>query len=150
MTFKSLLTGVAALLLATGTVHAGDALISGQEQGSCGPYKEPPSRGQLPEAILGDWCSKEGSFDTQVIYTRGIDCEDPVGNITIQKDGYKEPWSDCKFDKIAQSTPSVYLVHVRCEALSEGDGTPNGHIYSENLEIRMDGQNMIWRWLSEL
>ena len=77
MTFKSLLTGVAALLLATGTVHAGDALISGQEQGSCGPYKEPPSRGQLPEAILGDWCSKEGSFDTQVVYTRGIDCEDP-------------------------------------------------------------------------
>src|SRR6516165_8378080 len=122
---KTLLTGIAALFLATGVAHANQPTV------------------QLPHDFLGHWCyddraspndSEEHYFDQEQ------DCDEGYTDIFKDDDNYyyftdlvmqgqKEPVADlCAFDKIEKvdvpsngehfSTPIVYLVHAKCKSLN--------------------------------
>jgi hypothetical protein len=99
---KLLLTGVAALLLATGTAHANDL---------------------LPESILGRWCYDGNiSNKSEEVYFRpgGCCCNDMTDGITIDQEGYSDDTpvdnpGDCLFDKIERRGRDTYLIHTRCK-----------------------------------
>jgi hypothetical protein len=105
---KTLLAGVAALLLGTGAAQA-DA---------------------LPEYMLGQWCADHFiRTETEEIYFRpdrprgrGLpDCTDD--SITISQEGYVvqlpspeiEDTHHCTFDKIEEQGKATFLVHMQCE-----------------------------------
>jgi hypothetical protein len=133
MSTRAIIIGIA-LFLATGTAHAVE----------------------LPDDALGNWCYANGTYDTRVVMIRDSranqpkNCSNPEEGMTINKDGYDEVESECKLGKIEQSSPNTFLAQTRCEAISEGDGTPNGHVYTQNLEIQtIDERLMIVRLLPE-
>jgi hypothetical protein len=104
---KTLLAGIAVLLLGTGAVHAD---------------------GKLPEYMLGRWCSD------YLISTKSVEvyyrpdhadpnrccCGDSTDGITINSEGYTEdgPGEDpvtCLFDKVEEKDRNIYLIHLRCK-----------------------------------
>jgi hypothetical protein len=106
---KLLLTGVAVLLLATGTAHANDL---------------------LPESVLGRWCH-DGNISNEskeVYFRRGTEpnwcCRnDFTDGITIDQEGYSDDSpidnpGDCLFDKIERRGRDTYLIHTRCKRLA--------------------------------
>lgn len=106
---KLLLTGVAALLLATGTAHANDL---------------------LPESVLGRWCH-DGNISNEskeVYFRRGTEpnwcCRnDFTDGITIDQEGYSDDIAsdnpgDCLFDKIERRGRDTYLIHTQCKRLA--------------------------------
>ena len=107
---KLLLTGVAALLLATGTAHANDL---------------------LPESVLGRWCHDGNiSNESEEVYFRpdhtggnSCCCNDMTDGITIDQEGYSDNRpvdnpGDCLFDKIERRGRDAYLIHTRCKRLA--------------------------------
>ena len=107
---KLLLTGVAALLLATGyTAHANDL---------------------LPESVLGRWCHDGNiSTESEEVYFRPdrthptCCCNDFTDGITIDQEGYSDDSpidnpGNCIFDKIERRDRDAYLIHTRCKRLA--------------------------------
>jgi|SRR6516162_6808838 hypothetical protein len=116
MSARTLITGIAALLLATGAAHATD---------------------QLPEYMLGRWCyGNDVSTEAQIVYFRpdirtpdSRTCSDLTDGIIIDQEGYDdesvaEDASTCSFDKIERKEENTYLVHVHCKA-AHGKGKPS-------------------------
>jgi hypothetical protein len=97
---RLLLTGVATLFLATGTAHAGDALICGEKEGSCRPYKKPPP--VIPEDMQGEWCA-DISYQTSPDEYLAGSCSDykiagiPI-NVTVS--GYTQRSLKCAATEI--------------------------------------------------
>src|SRR5262249_22222923 len=98
---KLLLTGIAALLLATGTAHADE---------------------RLPKAMLGRWCQALHS-EIRMLYFRpnfvGRQYCDLHDGITLSQSGFSDdrPIDQCDeyvFDKI-ERTQDGYLVSAHCE-----------------------------------
>jgi hypothetical protein len=94
----------------------------------------------LPDIMMGTWCPIEtGTADDSTIfhYERTDDpgnCSDPA--LHMRKEGYTEFWDECAFDKIEQEG-SAYLVHMRCEAQSEGGGGGIGIFWTLNIEYKI-------------
>jgi hypothetical protein len=115
---KLLLTGIAALFLATGTAHATE---------------------HLPEAMLGNWCWFEGGDEqnwNQQIFARvpPDGCHGGDSLIRIDQLGIEGSEGSCTFGKIEQQTgPNAFLIYTYC-----GDDT-NG---STRFEI-IDGKLVI-------
>jgi hypothetical protein len=88
---KVLLTGIAALLLATGTAHADT----------------------LPKEMLGSWCFILGSNADnpyQLFFSRkpaGKDCTGFVNVLTLYQDHSEESVGTCLFDKVQQTAPNA-------------------------------------------
>ena len=107
---KLLLTGVAALFLATGTAHADD---------------------KLPEHWLGRWCSAPFvSTEAQVVYFRST-CGDMTDGIMLKENSYidEAPADDapsCTFDKIKRKDEETYLVYLHCITQDKGEPSFEG------------------------
>jgi hypothetical protein len=137
---KALLTSIAVLLLATGTVHATAA--------------------ELPEAITNEnWrtCWDEngediGADDDRTIFApdNGAECEDRGWPIYVRETGYSAPgYGVCKFDKIEEPTPNVYRVHASCE-IHWSRGKEHGTDFrTENFELEIIDGHLVWTHLSE-
>jgi hypothetical protein len=118
---KILLIGIAALFVTScqaplRTAHAADALICGQEQGSCRSYKESlPSPNQLPKAMLGKWCEDDRQKEVS-IYNRAPlpgeeECTFSRELFTVSQKGFEEVDNECTFRKITRKDIGVYLVN---------------------------------------
>jgi hypothetical protein len=101
----------------------------------------------LPDTMLGTWCPIEtGSTEDNSIfhYERTNDpsnCSDPA--LHVRKEGYTGFWDECVFDKI-EPEGSAYLVHMRCEAQSEGGGGGIGIFWTLNVEYKIvDGRLVV-------
>ena len=114
---KLFLTSIAALFLATGAAHAADALICGQEQGSCRSYKEPLlSPNQLPKAMLGKWCEEDRQKEFSVYNREPSDgCTWSRELFTVSQRGFEEVDNECTFRKIARKDIGIYLVTGYCD-----------------------------------
>jgi hypothetical protein len=100
---KALLTGIAALFLATGTAHATE---------------------RLPEVMLGHWCWVEGGDEqnwTQQIFARvpPEGCHGGDNLIRIDQNGIEDEGS-CTFGKIEQSGPNAFLIYTYCDDDTNG------------------------------
>ena len=102
----------------------------------------------LPDTIIGSWCllSYDGN-NAPAFYGRINNPENQeclTETLPINKDGYREVWDICLFDKIEQEGSATYLVHARCEAQFEGGGGGTGKFWIENLEYQIiDGQLVV-------
>lgn len=124
---KTLLTGIAALFLVTGTAHAND---------------------QLPEAMLGRWCQAGVRSDIRMIYYRPSfagreHCVDFDDGITLSQSGFSDdrPIDQCDeyvFDKKEQ-TQDGFVISTHCEkAGSEYDFTKDDLAGTWHLQIVHD------------
>jgi hypothetical protein len=100
---KLLLTGVAALFLATGAAHASV---------------------QLPDTITGTWCWIEGGDEqnwNQQIFARvpPEECHGGDSLIRIDQNGIEGEGS-CTFGKIEQSGPNAFLIYTYCDDDTNG------------------------------
>lgn len=131
MTKKWLLSGVAALLMATSAAST--------------------PKVELPDSMVGPWCYvKEKSTDTERHYLELPNdknfCSCPDRNdcvdedlIRVDKDGYVSNWVEpgfrhfCTFEKI-EVIKNAYLAHASCWS---GWGKDIEPPWTENLELRV-------------
>jgi len=119
---KALLTGIAALLLATGAAHA---------------------TVQLPEAMLGDWCSSDKSTDNRSVFFRADKCpNNPEEDITVLVDGYETMWANCTFEKLEQNG-DVYQGRSFCKYDKERAGDLGDYVAVQDFELDVDGQLIV-------
>jgi hypothetical protein len=93
---KTLLTGVAALLMATSATHA---------------------TVKLPDTITGNWCFLKDIDPNHAIYARvhtSGDCHPADNLIHIDQEG-AEGKGSCIFDKMKQTRANVFLIYSRCD-----------------------------------
>ena len=100
---KLLLTGVAALFLATGAANA---------------------TVQLPDTITGNWCWIEGGDEqnwNQQIFARVLPegCHGGDSLIRIDQNGIEGEGS-CTFGKIEQTGPNAFLIYTYCDDDTNG------------------------------
>jgi hypothetical protein len=105
---KLLLTGIAALFLATGTAQAND---------------------QLPEQMLGRWCEASLRSDIRTLYFRPSlvgreHCVDFNDGITLSQSGFTNdlPTDTCYeyiFDKVERIQDDTYYITAHCEKVGQ-------------------------------
>jgi hypothetical protein len=151
---KTLLTGIAVLFLATGTVHAVSLDKLGCEQGTCRPPIDTPFPlgDDLPKAMFSDkWCRDypASSKGIEVYFSelkdRGPNYADrterlcPSDSILMDTLGFDEETQGdtqafCAFTKIEEKEKYVsYLVRVRCKVFD----ADQEEIFEEDLELQL-------------
>ena len=147
---KTLLTGIAALFLATGTAHAVDLKTLGCEEGACRPQvaqRPPAAENDMPRSWNGRWCYDPfiSTKAIEVYFPPNIQdhdrktCSDSTDGIILDWDGYDEETpgdtqSFCAFTEVKEKEKYVsYLVHMRCKAV-DGD---QEIITEKNVEFQL-------------
>jgi len=129
---KTLLTGIAALLLWQEAAHAND---------------------KLPEAMIGRWCLEDSPVGLDT-YKRGK-CEFERLEVIMRQEGFEEIDNKCVFRTIKRTSEEIYLVRLYCDVKEEyrGKYAPkeegNEHYYEATKEFEIIDGLLHMRGLSE-
>jgi hypothetical protein len=124
---KLLLTGIAAMLMATSAAHATE---------------------RLPEHMLGQWCPL-GAVETNVIYVRAPECS---GATIFWQTGYDKYEQTCRYISIRQSkNPGVYQIIARCADDKEnGSWVESFDMFMYKRELNVANRKLHDRRLNDL
>jgi|SRR6516165_5202842 hypothetical protein len=115
---KTLLTGIAALFLATGAAHAidYDKYPDGDLYEGAGTAHATSTL--MPVEVRGDWCLFQGEYPNPMYFRTWTTDDDCVDKLTINPDGYETYAVSCTFSNIKVRKERylyTYTVRTTCE-----------------------------------
>jgi hypothetical protein len=144
MSTLALLSGIAVLLLATGTAHAQHGCYY-EYCSFAGPCRQvckvEEKKVELPDAFVDSWNPENLGSGSEFMVRCGPEgpCND--WKIDIEKNSYVTPRGECIFDRIERAGRNRYLTHAICE-----DGEEKS---TENVEFELIDDKLKITWLPE-
>jgi hypothetical protein len=73
------------------------------------------ARNGLPDAMVGQWCFKDGDAEGEAIYARG-ECRGTDAFFTVQRNSYRgSEGAGCDLKAVRRLTSRAYVVDVYCD-----------------------------------